>query len=248
MAASREEIFEAWAPAESPWSAWAKPVLFTHAPLTATLQGELPSAGVLAHLRDSALILDVPGVLSVQLGLALAKAGFQPVPLYNCGTAKGALVNMEGVEELLTDGAEQLKRLKPRAGARPVFMLNSDRMDNVVNATSPGRYDNRWQLVPQDMPSAAMLLSAGIKRVAVLSARLQDDLAHVLYRYQEANLQISLSGNVDKAPSPVQVAKPSSYKSLWYRLGVYAGLRRNSAGGFGAVIPDVTTTGTSGFS
>jgi hypothetical protein len=247
MATSREEIFEAWAPTESPWSAWAKPVLFTQAPLDTSPLGELPSPGVLAQLRDAALVVDVPGKLSVELGLALAEAGFHPVPLYNCGTAHSALVNMDGVEDLLTAGAEKLKRLKRRPEARPVFLMNSDRMDNAVNATSPGRYDNRWRLVPQDMPSAEVLLAAGIKRVVVLAAHLQDDLAHVLYRYQEANLQISRAGNVLQAPAAVQVAKPSSYKSLWYRLGVYSGLRRNSAGGFGAMIPDLTSTG-SGFS
>lgn len=247
MATSREEIFEAWAPSDSPWSAWAKPVLFMQAPLDAPPLDDLPEVGVLGHLRDSALVLDVAGNFAVQLGLALAESGFQPVPLFNCGAAHGALVNMEGVEELLTAGAYRLRKLKRRPDARPVFLMNADRMDNAVNAMSPGRYDNRWRLVPQDMPSADVLLSAGIKRVVVLSARVQDDLAHVLYRYQEANLQISRSASAQQLPSSMQVAKPSSYKSLWYRLGVYAGLRRNSAGGFGAIIPDVSSTG-SGFS
>ena len=248
MANSREEIFEAWAPADSPWSAWAKPVLFTQAPLDAPPLDDLPEVGVLGHLRDTALVLDVAGPYSVQLALALAETGFQPVPLFNCGAATGALVNMEGVEDLLTAGANRLKRMKRRPDSRTVFFMNADRMDNAVNAASPGRYDNRWRLVPQDMPSAEVLLAAGIKRVVVLSAKLQDDLAHVLYRYQEANLQISWSASAQQLPSDMQVAKPSSYKSLWYRLGVYAGLRRNSAGGFGAIIPDISSTGGSGFS
>jgi hypothetical protein len=249
MADSREEIFEAWAPAESRWSAWAKPVLFAHAPLNAEggAEGELPDVGVLSHLRDTALILDLPGPLSVHMGLALAETGFQPVPLYNSGASTGELVDMRPIASLLTGGAVRLKRIKRRPNAPPAFLLNSDRLNN-SNSTMPGRYDNRWCLVPQDMPSAEFLLAAGIKRVVVVGARLQDDLAHVLYRYQEANLPISHAAKQGDAPRPVQVAKPSSYKSLWYRLGVFAGLRRNSAGGFGAMTPDASTGGSGGFS
>jgi hypothetical protein len=152
---------------------------------------------------------------------------------------------MSAVSDLLSGGAERLKQMSRRPDAPPVFLLNSDRMDNSVSAASPGRYDNRWAVIPQDMPSAEYLMAAGIKRVVVVGA-LQDDLAHVLYRYQEAKLPVSRAASEVDAPHSVNVGRPPMYKSIWYRLGVFAGLRRNSAGGFGGVTPDPGSAGYGG--
>jgi len=43
------------------------------------------------------------------------------------------------------------------------------------------------------------------------------------------------------------VTPPSRFRSFLYRVIVMAGLRRNSAGGFGSVVPDPSTAG-GGFS
>lgn len=249
MALSREEMFEAWAPADSPWSAWAKPVLFAHAPEDgrgAVVVEEL-SAGALGYAREAAVVVDLPGRQSALMGLALAQAGYQPVPLYNSAPGPGALVDMELIARLLPDIAEKLKSRPPKPDAPPAFLLNSDRIQNGPGVLAPARYDNRWRVVPQDMPSAEFLIAAEIKRVIVVGS-IYDDLAHVLYRYQEARLQISRIAKEGDAPVAIEVSRPKSYKSLWYRLGVFAGLRRNSAGGFGAMTPDPAATGASGFS
>lgn len=248
MTLSREDIFAAWAPADSPWSVWAKPVLFANTPLDLPERvPDLPDVGMFPHVRDAAIIVDLNGVDSALFGLALAQMGYQPVPLYNSGGASGALIDMEAIASILTWGVDILRRSKRKPDAPPAFLLNADRMDHGDGATLPGRYDNRWCVVPQDMPSADFLKSAGIKRVILVSPRRQDDLSHILHRYQEARLDLSRIEQAGAASVPLEIPKPASYKSMWYRIGVLAGLRRNSAGGFGGLIPDPGSAGGSGW-
>src|SRR5678815_782031 len=97
---TRDEIYARWAPEGAPWSAWVKPVLFSHLGdgdgedpprprlnVAALLPaGEPPGDPYRAPARrpdDVALVVDLPGADGVGAGLALAGLGFQPVPLYN---------------------------------------------------------------------------------------------------------------------------------------------------------------------
>jgi hypothetical protein len=41
----------------------------------------------------------------------------------------------------------------------------------------------------------------------------------------------------------LRVNRPSNFKTLWYRALAMMGLRRNSAGGFGSVIPELASGG-----
>jgi hypothetical protein len=245
MSLSREETFAAWAPARSRWSAWAKPVLFADAVWEVSGQNPtIPDPGLLRHLRDTALVIDLPESDSILLGLALAKAGFQPVPLYNGGDDPAALVDMSRIARYLVSGAEILKGVTLREDAPPAFLMNSERRANSVSV--PGRYDNRWCIVPQDMPSADFLKSAGIRKVVLVCDTVRDDLVHVLFRYQEAGLEMRRTHSQDENPVKMEVSKPGSFKSLFYRAAVFAGLRRNSAGGFGAITPDPSSMGGGG--
>ena len=66
--------------------------------------------------------------------------------------------------------------------------------------------------------------------------------AHRIHR--TAGLHLSVSSPLVTDPIPLSVPKPSRFRSIFYRIAVLAGLRRNSAGGFGAVIPfPASTTG-----
>ncbi|HEY9421285.1 MAG TPA: hypothetical protein VIW92_07725, partial [Thermoanaerobaculia bacterium] len=72
----------------------------------------------------------------------------------------------------------------------------------------------------------------------------QDDLAHALRRWQEAGIAIYLQDpDRDEPPRPLDVRRPSSFRSLFYRALALAGLRRNSAGGFGGIIPQPSSGG-----
>ncbi len=115
-------------------------------------------------------------------------------------------------------------------------MLDSKRMAGC--GKKPGTYDNRWCVFPQDMPSAAFLLNAGIRRVIVRSARIHNDLSHILLRYQKEGIEIQLC--TGQEIEKITVVKPSRFRSISYRFSVILGLTRNSAGGFGGMIPEPT--------
>jgi len=244
------ELFEIWAPSGALWSRWAKPVLFAESSGAPSISLE---AEVLPQLdippdNQTALILDLPSAESVKAALALAGLGYRPVPLYN--GARGAfsasltgtaVVDNDAIAGCLIAGAEVLARHRLPANAPPAFLLDSRRKP-VNFDPAPGRFDNRWVVFPQDFPSASFLLAHGIKRVLLLQAdpqsQPQQDLAHVLLRWQEASLELLIADPQHAAqPVPLRVARPTHFGLLWYRALALVGLRRNSAGGFGSVVP-----------
>jgi len=245
MPLSQQETYEIWAPADSRWSVWAKPILFAHAPtqVSPMVSLEAPDVSAYSYARETAVIVDLPGAASALVGMALAELGYQPVPLYNSARAPGAIINMGAIADVLVAGAERVRRAPKRTDAMPAFLMNADRLDHPNAALMPGRYDNRWVLAPQDMPSATFLTEAGVKKVLLVAAGVANDVAHVLYRYQEAGLELLHAKDVSANGSALTVTKPGQYKSHWYRLGVFAGLRRNAAGGFGAIVPDPNSGG-----
>lgn len=262
------QLFETWAPPDSVWSRWAKPALFaeTAADPAASpmMPGVMPGSPELPPppaspreetrlrvLEDSAtgFVLDLPGAQSVELGLALARAGYRPVPLFNTADHPAAVVNVRPVLDQLKAGAEEVSRLPARPGAPPAFLLDSGRGTGLPG---PGKFDNRWIVFPQDFPSATFLLAQGVRRVVLLQPKTpadqpQEDLAHVLRRWQEAGVEIYLQDpSVDEPPRPLTVQRPSSFRSLAYRAFALFGLKRNSAGGFGSIIPVVSAGGGGG--
>ncbi len=226
MPLSRQELFDLWAPRASQWSAWAKPVLFAEARTSATRIPELTwdSLAQLGYVRDAAIIVDMPGTDSVAIGLALANIGYQPVPLYNGAAAAGSIIDMSAISDALAACASRLQ--VKQADARPAFLMNSDRMDHGASALIPGRFDNRWCVVPQDMPSGQYLMRAGIRQVVLISDKVANDLSHILFRYREAGLSLQQFPKNARALSALSVSKPAAYKALWYRALVFAGLRR----------------------
>src|SRR5437868_9305632 len=97
MPLTRAQAFELWAPSSSPWSAWAKPVLFAHLPHVLDLApspAPAPDVSSWAPSADgrSIVVVDLPGARSVRIGEALIGAGFRPVPLFNAvpGPIEGA--------------------------------------------------------------------------------------------------------------------------------------------------------------
>jgi hypothetical protein len=259
------QLFEVWAPEESAWSRWAKPALFAGGAPVLAAQPAQPGSPMPVHSADpqagsfdpggldtwTAFVVDMPGERSVEIGMALARTGYRPVPLFNTAYHLAAIVPVEAILRRLRDGAEELQGLAIPADAPPVFLLDAQRLAPGT-PPQPGRFDNRWAVFPQDFPSASFLLSNGIRRVVLLQeAGLQDkprnDLAHVLLRWQEGGVEIYVQdpdGNM--SPRPVQVEKPSAFRSLFYRALTLSGLRRSSAGGFGSVIP-IPSSGRSGF-
>jgi len=183
------------------------------------------------------IIVDLPGKRGIEEGLALARLGYRPVPLYN-GVNKpnkeigSSIVDVRDIEAALFAGAEVLRTLRIAPAAPPVFLLDSNRM--TMFGKLPGWYDNRWCVFPQDMPSATFLLKRRIQEVIVRSDKIRDDLSHILFRYQEQKIKVSLCCGSEI--NVKTVSKPRWFKSLLYRFKVMLGLTRNPAGGFGGFV------------
>lgn len=250
---SRETIYELWAPAGLRWSPWVKPVLFAHIGQT-TLSGPVPVPDYLPDWLprgggDTAVVVDLPGAESVLVGLALAQSGCQPVPLFNGNPGpSNAARDVKPIIALLEAGSDNLQERPVPADAPPAFLIDYQRTSGQV---SPGSFDNRWIVLPQDFPSGSALRNAGIVRVVLLQPAhevrpLATDLAHVLLRWQEAGLVIEqVSLDAGAVPQPLQVPRPSWYRSVWYRLRALASFRRSFAGGFGGNVPYPSQGGSS---
>jgi hypothetical protein len=257
----KQDIFEAWAPPEGVWSAWAKPVLFAHLPRTlpevdVSTQHDLtwvPSPG-----GGSALIVELPGVESVAVGLALAEAGYRPVPLFNACpepevdemffptlAKKGplSLVDVDSIMAALVQGAERLRSLALPPEARPAFLLDALR-NRPCRPYGRGMFDNRSVVFVTDFPSAHTLKAQGIVEATVIlreAGRMQRDLEHVLRTWGRDGAFLSLK-RLDRA-EPIQVLelpRRSTLLGLSIRLASWFGLRRNPEGDFGDYVPEVS--------
>lgn len=234
------EAYASWAPDESIWSPWVKPVLFTEQAALHASRGStaldapaypidrLPTGGA-----DAFVIVDRPGPESVAFGLALAQRGYRPVPLFNGLPAVMGLVPVDPVIAALLDGAPRLAQVRLRPDAPPAFLLDSRRLTGMP---LPGTYDNRWVVVPEDFPSGNRLLAAGLRRCVLLTDDWVRDLPHVLLRYRRAGIAL-LEAGAGGGLSEHVPQRPDWFGALFARAMVAAGLRRSSAGGFGGAIP-----------
>jgi hypothetical protein len=236
-----DDAYGVWAPAESPWSPWVKPVLFASEqdwdpsgdPELAVV--ETPRWLIVvregAHYRDAgratastdtttAFVIDLPGAEGVAWGVALARSGWRPVPLYNAVTGPRplmttmptapmapvdpfgaplfppllttALVDVWGILGAMRRATAILPDLTLPRARPPVFLLDANRRLGEGFA-SPGRFDNRSISLPTDFPSAVFLRARGIERVVLVQRSgldAQEDLAHTLLAWQEGGLSI----------------------------------------------------------
>lgn len=253
----RDELFAAWAPVVSLWSAWAKPVCFAHIDASLPAAAPLPPVA-LPPLPPAdgrvAVVVDLPAAASVAAAVPLARLGYRPVPGYNAvpgpwhfdRTTRRLAADPHVVVDL-RPVAEGLRAyaVDPRAAALPptappAFLLDADRRTGRPGvAVGPGTFDNRSVSLPTDFPSAARLRSAGVERVVLVQATGADpaaDLAHTLRRWQTAGLELSLA-RPDGPPVPIDVHRPRWFGFLWHRALTVARLRRGALGGFGGVLP-----------
>ena len=173
-------------------------------------------------------------------GLALAARGYRPIPLYNACSGVSAVVPMEPILDLIARSAPYVAGLFLPDDAPPAFLLDADRLRGST-PPAPGRFDNRWLVFPQDFPSANFLRSHAVQSALLVQAQAdqpQSDLAHVLLRWQQAGLPLQMVAPAPGAvPQSLQVRRPRLFRWMWQRALASLGLRRNSAGGFGAVLP-----------
>lgn len=249
MTIDRRTLFERWAPPASPWAEWAKPVFFalmnveTQPPAVADQPP--PDLRWMDHdPRPMAVIVDLAGAESLRWAAAFVARGFAAVPLFNCAPGPNAVINSAELARALLHFAPSSS--PPPADAPPCFILDADRNRPGVSP-APGQFDNRWLIFPQDFPSAAMLMSRSLRAVVVVQERpgpVAEDLAHILLSWQRAGVAIlRQQAGAAEPPEPIDVKRPRGYRSTLRRLMVTLGLRHNSAGGFGSIVPDLQTSG-----
>ncbi|HTQ59541.1 MAG TPA: hypothetical protein VMI32_04920 [Candidatus Solibacter sp.] len=267
-----EELYAIWAPADSIWSPWILPVPF--AELTCRDNGSLPEIPAYSldwlhqvDTRPLAIVADLPGADAIHYGLALLKFGFRPVPVIDGspGPSLGAMitldlsllekdalrspsvVDMRGLLLALCQGTKLLQHAMLAPDSPPAFLLDSKRMNGMADISDMA-FDNRWMTFPQDFPSAKFLLARRIKKVVYVHEspvkQPQEDLAHVLRRWQEAGIIVeNKSARSPDSPVPIHVNRPHRFRAAWYRALASLGLRRNDAGGFGGYPPDPSGAG-----
>jgi len=250
---AKAEIFEAWAPAASRWSAWVKPVLFAvmrprHAEMDLPNYRKSNLSWVQPDDRTAIYVLDLPGAEGVFLGLDFAERGIRPIPVYNAlpapiqhqgsaSTQMDAIVDVEPIIGSLWRGAAFLEEKNLSPAALPAFLLDSNRNSSVPPWVAE-YFDNRSISFPSDFPSAEYLRSAGISRAVLVkrdSSVAQSDLAQTLRQWQDAGLQIqSKRLDDDAGPAPYFVKRPSRLLRVW--LAVRASFLRSESGFFGVPV------------
>jgi hypothetical protein len=240
---TREQRYEIWAPRGGTWTPWAKAVIFSHDQWQqpASSPAVLPNADWLRRLKNTAVVVDLPGPTSVEFGIAAAHCGFRPVPLFNAApspTAFDEVVDVRSILNATFDLTQELVSLNLPFDAPPVFLLDANRRGG-RRVFLPGRFDNRSICFPTDFPSASFLARHGIASVIVVSLdqMVQADLSHTLRRWQEAGMKILSTTPEQDQAAPIHIAAPSQFRAFWYGWLAWFGFKRNTLGGFGGQVP-----------
>lgn len=198
MKMTNKECYRIWAPCGKKWSDWVRPVPFiaAQANVKGYHLGEL-SIPMIDFIDESfhqaVIIVDLPGDESVEMGLALAKIGYRPVPVYN-GTIEQenarATVDNQTVGAALLWGAEVLKEIEIAEDALPAFLIDKNRLHRFK--VDAGVFDNSWDVYPQDLPSADYFLQNGIHKIVVISDSMSKDLKVIFRKFKKKNIQICL--------------------------------------------------------
>jgi len=260
---NKEDIFAVWAPDDSRWGRWVKPVLFavlepygrpTPPPIEWTPASWAPELS-----ENVAIVVDLPGAQSVAVGIALANAGYRPVPLFNALPLPAglspidsitnrpvAMVDVQPVIQALQSGAETLATLNIPADAPPVFLLDAKRSGGIYQPR-PDEFDNRSICFTTDFPSANFLAAHGIARVVLVQqteSLVAADLAQVLRRWQDNGMRLGrVRLDFPGPPEPMQVRRPAWYGVMFQRVLARMGFHRAQAGGFGAWVMDSSAGG-----
>ena len=193
-----KDLFKIWAPIGAKWVNWVRPVPFIN--INEQFEGYesgefvIPKINYMSKVKlNTAIIVDLPGNTSIKEGLAIAKFGFRPIPIYN-GTdeQEGAMATVDNkiIKIGLIKGALELKKMQFDKDAPPVFLLDSNRMNRYKINLSV--FDNSWDIYAQDIPSPEYFLKNGICDIIVRGNCINKDLNKVLYPFQKKGINIFL--------------------------------------------------------
>lgn len=258
---NRAQALEIWAPTESPWSPWTKPVLFAF--MSEEIPDVLPPDKIpwRVSFQEAALLVDLPGAEGVELGLDLARVGYRPIPLYNACPSPfppGALelplpsahppttVDVGPILQALERQTSALRQVALPPSAPPAFLLDAYRSLSRRWA-DVGCFDNRSFIRESDLPTAAFLQSQGIREVILIQAKpaLPHDLRRVLKTWQEGGLTLSRQLTGERwAPQGFVVPKAWWWQAWLDKFFLESGYPLKADGSFGRFAQD--TSGQAG--
>lgn len=208
-----KELYKIWAPYGKKWVDWVRPVPFVEINhYTKMYNHSQLSIPVISYMdtvcKNTAVIVDLPGIESVEEGLALAKLGFRPIPIFN-GTAEQsgarATVDNQSACIALILGVNELTNLEIKEDAYPAFLTDRNRLQRYKMDVSV--FDNSWDVYPQDLPTAEYLLNNDIKKLVVVGRDVAKDLKKILYDYQKKGIEIYHTNRYE-LPKKVRIRKP----------------------------------------
>ena len=193
-----KDIYKIWAPTNKKWVDWIRPVPFVE--ITRETKMFRPTEMILPCLEyldpndsTTAVLIDMPGAQSVEVGILCAKHGYRPIPIYN-GVAEqeGARATSDNhsIHGALVWGASILSSVYIKEDAPPVFLMDSNRLHTKRIDTSI--FDNSWDVYPQDLPSGNYFLKNGITKLILVSSsnKVPKDLKTVFAEYPKKKISL----------------------------------------------------------
>jgi hypothetical protein len=249
---NREEALMIWAPQNSLWSSWTKPVLFSF------MSDPLPEqAASVDHAwnaetsRDTAIIVELLGAETVVAGLHLARFGYRPVPLFNaCPLALDIapfefplgepppLVDVASIVHAMESYTSALGSINLPDAAPPAFLLDANRSQGPL-FPPVGAFDNRSIVRESDLPNGEELKRGGIRRVILVreTDTLACDLYRILRSWQSDGLQVQTQAYAQVwSPVDYVVKSRNPLSDLLDKVLMWVSFRTNSLGSFGRTI------------
>jgi hypothetical protein len=247
---TQDELYDIWRPADSPWSVWVKPVLFAFVRAkNLKRQGFPRMSWHVPRDEGTAVLIDLPGEEGVAAGIALSRAGYRPIPIYNASpfvthdppvepVDAVAVVDVIPILHALCASANDLAAASLPPAAPPAFLLDAN-LEGFAGP-DPGWFDNRSFVTPKDFPSADFFRQHGLNRLVLIQKYLKipSDLLQVLLRLQAGGLTIARQIPWQAwDPQPFPVKRPALVTQAWGKLHRAFGYRRDAFGTFGARVP-----------
>lgn len=208
-----KELYKIWAPYGKKWVDWIRPVPFVEMNHYSKMYNHseffIPAISYIdMTCENTAVIVDLPGMESVEEGIGLAKLGFRPIPIFN-GTAEQngarATVDNQSAGIALALAVNELVKIELKDDALPAFLTDRNRLQRYKMDVSV--FDNSWDVYPQDLPTAEYLLQNDINKLVVVGRDVAKDLKKILYDYQKKGIEIYHTNRYE-LPKKVRIRKP----------------------------------------
>lgn len=206
-------VFKAWTNSNSIWCAWVKPISFICTNpeyVKYSFEDVTINTTYLTLDKNTAIIVDLPGINSINEGLSLAKIGYVPVPIYNATMPQVnamSTVDNFSIQIGLIKGSQKLKDIRFDTDSPPAFLIDSNRMNRLKFKHSV--FDNSWDIYPQDFPSSKFFIDNNINRIIIRTDTINSDLMKITRKFNKDGLDIFICNELGdiKKISKFKVAK-----------------------------------------